>query len=85
MNKTIVKLIGIEVFTSKKGVTCVIIHCLAPLNKRETHSVCTGNKAVSFFVSDKLQSKIDASDVGKEITIYTYFSNGKDNLAEIVK
>lgn len=85
MKKELVKLVGLEVFTSKKGALCMTIHVLAPLNKRETHTVCTGNKAVSFFVSDDLKEKISADDVGKEITICTLFFGGKNNLLDIDK
>ncbi len=85
MTKELVKVVGYEEFTSKKGTHCVNIHVLASLNKRETHTVCTGNKALSFFVSDDLKAKISANDVGKEITICTLFFGGKNNLLDIIK
>lgn len=85
MKKKIVQLVGLEIFTSKKGNNCMTIHTLTPLTKREAHTECIGQMATSYFVPDDLKSKISANDIGKELTIYTYFSGNKENLADIME
>ena len=79
------KLVGYEEFTSKKGTHCVNLHFIAPLNKRDAHLMCSGNRAMSFFVPDNLKVKISANDVGEEFTIYTAFYGNRMNLLDIVK
>ena len=84
MKKRIIILVGVEIFTSKKGVQCMTIHTLSPINKRESHIECAGQMASSYFVPDELRTKISVNDIGKEFTIYTYFTGNKDNLADIM-
>lgn len=80
-----VKLVGYEEFTSKKGNVCVSISVLRPLEKRSSHTVCTGEKAVSYFVPDNLRNKVSVQDVGKELSIYTAFYGNSDNLIDIIR
>lgn len=84
MKKKNVQLVGLEVFTSKKGTQCMTIHTLPPLTKREAHTECIGQMATSYFVPDELKVKISANDIGKELTICTVFYGNKDNLIDIV-
>jgi len=85
MKKKNVQLVGLEVFTSKKGTPCMTIHTLTPLTKREAHTECIGQMATSYFVPDELKAKISINDIGKELTIYTIFYGNKDNLVDIME
>lgn len=80
-----VKLVGYEEFKSKKGNLCVSISVLRPLERRDSHTVCEGQKAVSYFVPDNLRNKVNAQDVGKELNIYTAFYGNNDNLIDIIR
>lgn len=80
-----VKLVGYEEFTSKKGNVCVSISVLRPLERRDSHIVCQGQKAVSYFVPDTLKNKVSAEDVGKELNVYTAFYGNSDNLIDIIR
>lgn len=83
--KKIVKLIGYEEFTSKKGVNCTTIHVVAPINKRETHIECAGQSATSYFVPEHLKKMFSVNDIGKDITLYTSFNAGRENLLDILE
>lgn len=84
MNKTIT-LVGYEVFTSKNGKLCTLIHTESPISKRDSHSECAGKNTASYFVSEQLRTKVSISDIGKDITIYTNFHDGKEHLQDIIK
>lgn len=79
------RLVGYEVFTSKKGNVCVNISVLMPLERRDSHTECVGQKAVSFFVPDNCKNKVSSADVGKDINIYVAYYNGNNNLVDIIK
>ena len=79
------KLVGYEVFTSKKGNLCVSISVIKPLERRDSHTECVGQKAVSYFVPDNCKGKVSSADVGKDINIYVAYYNGQENLVDIIK
>lgn len=79
------KLVGYEEFTSKKGALCVMISVLRPLDRRSSHTVCEGQKAITYFVPENLRNKVSKEDVGKDINIYTAFYGNSDNLVDIIR
>lgn len=79
-----VKLIGYENFISKKGNNCTTIHVVAPITKREAHTEFAGQLATSYFLPEHLKDKVSVNDIGKDITIYTSFSAGREILLDIL-